>query len=50
MNADSLMNKRNELKDTVSSCSIKPDVIGIVEVKAKKCNTLPQNSELFRRL
>ena len=45
MNADSLLNKRAELESLISQRTDKPDIIGIVEVKAKNCKEFPQISE-----
>ena len=44
-NADSLMNKRTDLEIFIGEQLHKPDIIGIVEVKSKNSNDLPQLSE-----
>lgn len=44
-NADSLMNKRTDLEICIGEQLHKPDIIGIVEVKSKNSNDLPQLSE-----
>jgi len=45
-NADCVMNKRSELENLITSNRYKPDIIGIVEVKAKSCKHRPLISEL----
>jgi len=45
MNADCLLNKRAELKIRIAQLPVKPDIIAVVEVKAKNCNEFPLLSE-----
>jgi len=44
-NADSLINKRTELEALINQQEHKPDVIGVVEVKAKNYSELRLISE-----
>jgi len=45
MNADSLINKHVKLETFLNDRLYKPDIIGIVEVKANNCTVFPQISE-----